>query len=366
MSHKIYDFAVIGAGIAGASIGSELATDAQVLVLEREEFAGYHTTGRSAAFWEETYGGPLVVPLARASLPLLEQLGVLKPRGALYLGRAADQGNLDSFYDQFSAAGVALSWVNAQELRAVLPKLHNDWVRGIRQADCRDIDVGALHGHYLSQARKAGADFAMRAHVSHLTKQHGVWHIATENGDHYQAHCLVNAAGAWGDEVACQAGLGPLGIQPFLRHMVQLELDEAVPKDLPLVLDIEGKFYFKPENGRIWLSPHDEIPAVPHDAAADDLAIAKVIDLFEHVSGWKVRRKERAWAGLRSFAPDRLPVFGHDPRMDGFAWCAGQGGFGIQTAPIAAKIMGDILLGREKTPAASHIDYTAFEPSRLL
>jgi len=177
---------------------------------------------------------------------------------------------------------------------------------------------------------------------------------------------LVNAAGAWADGVAGAADVPLLGIAPLRRTMVQLRLGRSGMKDLPLVDSADGTFYFKGEtDNSVWLSPHDEIPSEPCDAAPDEIDVATAIDRFEQVVDWPVERVERSWAGLRSFAPDRLPVYGFHPNASGFFWCAGQGGFGIQTSPAAAKLAAAALLGEEPDASVSHIDPALFSPLRF-
>ena len=205
----------------------------------------------------------------------------------------------------------------------------------------------------------------MGARVAGLSREHGVWHIASEGGESFMAATLVNAAGAWADRLAAMAGARALGIQPLRRTVAQLRTEPTPPPDLPLVLDIAGRFYFKPDAGRLWLSPHDETPSDPCDAAPEELAVAEAIDRFESVVNWKVEAVERRWAGLRSFAPDRLPVYGRDPRTEGFAWFAGQGGFGIQTAPAAARLAAQELLGLERDEMTRNLDAQQYRPSRF-
>ena len=171
---------------------------------------------------------------------------------------------------------------------------------------------------------------------------------------------------SWADPVARLCGAAPLGIQPYRRTVAQLRTDPPAPAGLPHVADIAGRFYFKPEaGGRLWLSPSDETPTDPCDAAPEELDVAIAIDRLEGVVDWQVRSVERKWAGLRTFAPDRLPVYGFDPAVPGFFWCAGQGGFGIQTAPAAARLAAAVLLGTNPHPSVSDIDPSAYAPTRL-
>jgi D-arginine dehydrogenase len=341
-----FDIVIVGAGIAGASLASELAPHASVLVLEAEDQPGYHATGRSAAFWSETYGGPLIQPLTCASGPWLREHGLLSPRGELHLARAADRPLLDELVGEFQGR-VAMERWPAATARDWLPGLADDYVEALWMPSCTDIDVAAAHHLFLKIARQAGAQLRCAAPLQRASRNAGGWELMAA-GEPIEADVLVSAAGAWADRVAEIAGVPPIGIQPYRRTVVQLEVDPPAPTDLPLVMAMDGSFYFKPEaGGRLWLSPHDETPDAPCDAAADELDVAIAIDHFERAVRWPVRRVERRWAGLRSFAPDRLPVYGFDPLEPRFFWCAGQGGFGIQTAPAAAAMAAGLLLGRE-------------------
>jgi len=194
----------------------------------------------------------------------------------------------------------------------------------------------------------------------------GRWNIALENGSTVGASILVNAAGAWGDDVAKRSGARPLGIAPKRRTMVQLRVGRSGLRGLPLVGDEDGTFYFKGESDRsVWLSPHDEIATAPCDAAPEEIDVATAIARFEQVVDWPVERVERSWAGLRSFAPDRLPVYGFAPEQSDFFWCAGQGGFGIQTAPAASELAASVLLGIPPGESIGHIDPALFSPARF-
>lgn len=360
-----YDIAVIGAGMAGASLAAELSAHASVLLLESEDRPGYHTTGRSAAFWEECYGGPDVVPLTLASGGYLRDHGFLSPRGALYIGRAEDAGKLDAFVARFAGSGVSIERLGRAQLEQHIPGLRPEWTGAVWEPACADIDVAGLHQHYLALAKRRGVNLTTRARVQSLAREAGEWIIETEQGATYRVGTIANAGGPWADPVAELAGARPLGIQPLLRTVAQLRTDPAPPADLPLVLDISGRFYFKPESGRLWLSPHDETPSAPLDAAPEELAVAQAIDRFEQVADWQVRAVERKWAGLRSFAPDRLPVYGYDPRVERLFWFAGQGGFGIQTAPAAARLGAQLLLGQEPDEMTKALDVALYAPERF-
>jgi len=356
-----FDFAIVGAGIAGASVAAGLAPHGRVLLIEAEDRPGYHSTGRSAAFWTESYGGPQVQPLTTASGPFLHEHGFLCPRGALTLARQSEREELAAFVAEFRALGVRVDDLDRAALEARLPALRGEWVAGAFEPDCCDIDVAALHQHWLAAARQGGAELWTRAKLARAERSGDGWQLTLADGRTAQADVLVNAAGAWADPVAELAGMRPLGIQPYRRTVAQLRLADGPPADLPLVLGIDGLFYFKPEVGRLWLSPHDETPSPPCDAAPEELDIALAIDRFEHVVDWPITAIEHRWAGLRSFAPDRLPVYGFDPDQPGFFWFAGQGGFGIQTAPAAADLACALLLGQ--VPAA--VDPAPYDPRRF-
>lgn len=356
-----FDFAIVGAGIAGASLAAGLAAHGRTVLLEAEDRPGYHSTGRSAAFWTESYGGPQVQPLTTASGPFLLKHGFLSPRGALTLARTSELDALASFAAEFRALGVQVDDLDRTALEGRLPGLRDEWAAGAYEPDCCDIDVAGLHQHWLSSAGLGGAELWTRARLAKAERTANRWNLALDDGRTLEASLLINAAGAWADPVAEMSGVSPLGIMPLRRTVAQLQLTDGPPADLPLVLGIDGLFYFKPEAGRLWLSPHDETPTLPCDAAPEELDIALAIDRFEQVVDWPIVRIEHRWAGLRSFAPDRLPVYGFDAAATGFFWFAGQGGFGIQTAPAAAELAIGLILG---APAGA-VDPEPYDPKRF-
>jgi D-arginine dehydrogenase len=336
--------------------------------MEMEAQPGYHTTGRSAAFWVESYGGPGIVPLTRGSRAFF--LGppsgfadrpLLSPRLALHLAPPDDAelgGALAAVAAEFDEGGVAYRWCDAAEALTFpgLAMMRPEWrQRAIEEPDCYDIDVAALHQGYLR-----GGRVMTDAAVTELARNGEGWRIVTRAGE-VRATTVVNAAGAWADGVAALAGARLLGLQPLRRTMAVLDIDPPPPADLPVVMDAAGRFYFKPDSGRLWLSPHDETPDVAHDVRPDEMDLAVVIDRFERATEVRVRRLETSWAGLRTFAPDRLPVFGWDGDVPGFFWCAGQGGFGIQTAPAAGDLCAALLLG--EAAALDPAPYLATRPA---
>lgn len=366
------DVLIVGAGIAGASLAAALAPYRRVLMVEAEDAPGYHATGRSAAFWQETYGGPGVQPLSIASFGALHDpprdfsaRGFLSPRTAINLARRDDAVAVDAFAADFSARGVPIERMSAAEIERRVPGVRPEWSEAAYEASCSDIDVGALHAAYLRAAKRAGAMLATRARLDGARRTGTGWEVGLGH-ETLRADLIVNAAGAWADQLAEACGAAPLGIQPFRRTIVQLRLDYPVPASLPLVIDIGGAFYFKGESeGRIWLSPHDETPSPPCDAAPEELDVALAIERLRQVVDWPVAAVERKWAGLRSFAPDRLPVFGADPRVPGFIWCAGQGGFGIQTSPAISALLAAQLGAPAPEGAIAGIDPAPYAPSRF-
>ena len=357
-----YDIAIIGAGIAGASLAAELAPHARVILLESESQPGYHSTGRSAAFWSETYGGPRIQPLTSASGPALREGGFLDPLGSLHIGRVGDRAKFDAFLTEFEGSGIALRPI---EPASLVPGLRPDWTIGVLEESCAYIDVAGLHAAYLGAARRGGAELRVRAALVAARRAGGNWALQTAAGE-VRADVVVNAAGAWADPVAALFGARMLDIQPYRRTLVQLRTEPEAPHGMPHVVDISGDFYFKPEaGGKLWLSPHDEALVAASDVQPEELDVAIAIDRLEHVVDWEIAAVERKWAGLRSFAPDRLPVYGFDPAAPGLFWCAGQGGFGIQTAPAAAMLAASVLLARTPDPLVAALDPADYAPGRF-
>lgn len=359
-----FDVIIVGGGIAGASVGAEIAARRRTLIIEAESQCGYHSTGRSAAFYLESYGGPEVAKLNRASHDFLSsppadfaESGFLRTRGDLHITK----GELPQL-----PPGVDSRIVERVELEQLLPGVRPEWRKALFEPGCADIDVAALHGAFLRQFRRGGGTVRTGARLQSASRNEDRWTIQLADGSTLSASLIVNAAGAWADSVARACGVGPIGIEPKRRTMVQLRVGRRGIRDLPLVDDADGTFYFKGEgDSTIWLSPHDEIPTHPCDAAPEEIDVATAIDRFERVVDWPVERVERSWAGLRSFAPDRLPVYGFDRDVPGFFWCAGQGGFGIQTSPAAAKMASGILLGQAPDSMVADIESSVFSPMRF-
>lgn len=363
----IHDVAIVGAGIAGASLawslGQRSGAACSVALVEMEAQPGYHTTGRSAAIWVESYGGPGIVPLSRASRSFFVDPPagftpgpLLSPRPGLNIAPPDDQGELEALAAEFDIGGVDYRRLDAVAL-AGYAILKPEWrTRALLEEDCYDIDVAALHQGYLRGVAGWKPTLHTDAEVSACVRQDGVWTLTTRAGP-IRARTLVNAAGAWADPFAALAGAQPRGLQPLRRTMAVLIIDPPPPADLPTIFDAKGRFYFKSDGSRLWLSPHDETPDVAHDVRPDEMDLAIVIDQFEQASTARVVRLDSSWAGLRTFTADRLPVFGWDGAVEGLFWCAGQGGFGIQTAPAAADLCAALLLG--ETPKVDATPYLA-------
>ena len=263
MSRKA-DILIVGAGMAGASLAAELSGRASVLVAEAEAHAGYHSTGRSAAFWSESYGGPWVQPLTSASGPFLaapppdfHDRPFLSPRGAVHIADSEGRAKLEAMRSEFEGTEVWMEPIGRERMEQLIPGVSKGWDTGLAEPSCADIDVGALHSAYLRRARGRGVEILTNASVERAERVPAGWRVETRQGS-IEAGILINAAGAWADEVAERAGEARLGIRPYRRTLVQLRIDPPAPADLPLVIDANGRFYFKPEaGGRLWLSPHD-------------------------------------------------------------------------------------------------------------
>lgn len=374
------DVIIIGAGIAGVTLAAELCTTRSVCLIEAEDHPAYHSTGRSNALWHETYGGPFIQPLTAASRNWLDQppagyggISFLNPRPTLCLGQDGDAGDIAAFIAEFEQAGVVLERLDAAQLQALIPGLRPQWTLGILENSSADIDVAAYHAACVKKIRRAGGTVLTGARVDGLTYKNGEWTVtARSHSVHASASApisapiIVNAAGAWADHVAELAGVTPLSITPYRRTIAQVRVAGGVDRGLPMVTHIHGTFYFKPDTtSRISVSPHDETQVLPCDAAPEEIDIAIAIDRFQNVVDWPVEAVEHAWAGLRSFAPDRLPVFGFEPGVEGFFWCAGQGGFGIQTAPAIAQLSAAQILNKAIDAAFLAINPALYAPDRL-
>jgi D-arginine dehydrogenase len=368
-----FDIAVIGAGIAGASVAAELAQTHSVVVLEREAMPGYHSTGRSAALFSEIYGNAVVRALSRASHdffydppPGFAEHALIKPRGALYIARGEQLQRLEQFAANHDIAG-SIRQIMPDEAFRLCPILRRDYVHAaLIEADASDVDVDALHQGYLRKFRAGGGALAVNAEVQSLDYHDRQWHIGTREGV-FRAGTIVNAAGAWADAIATIAGAAPLHIQPRRRTAVLVEVPGDQSADgWPMVIDIEETFYLKPDAGLLLISPADETPVPACDVQPEEFDVAVAVDRVEHATTLKINRIRKRWAGLRSFAPDRSPVIGFDPVIPNFFWLAAQGGYGIQTAPAAAMLAATLLRGGDATLSdIAGVSVAALSPNRF-
>ena len=340
------DIAIIGGGIAGASVAAELALDHRVVLLEREPHAGYHTSGRSAALFTETYGNATIRALTVGSRAFLEEPGagfapdpLLTPRGALHVGTHGQEAELAKTLETGSRLVPSVRALTKAEALAMVPVLRPDHVIGaVLEPDARDIDTNALLQGFLRLTKVRGGQIVLKAEVTALSRDADRWTLDTTAGP-VRAGIVVNAAGAWADELAALAGLEPIGMAPKRRTAFVIEPATEVPfQHWPMVISAVEDIYFKPDAGRILVSPADETDSPPTDAQPEEIDVAIAIDRLETMSQMGVRRIVRRWAGLRTFAPDRTTVVGFDPRSPGFFWLAGQGGYGFQTSPAMASV----------------------------
>ncbi len=358
-----FDIVIVGGGIAGASLAARLAGQRRVLLLESEDLCGRHATGRSAAFWQASLGG--ASPERRLSLlskPMFDSgwpdnpVPLLRRRGALHL--TGPSGETFGADDDLSGEDRPVR-LDRAELDRLIPGLREQWTGAFYEASCADIDVAALHSACLAAARRSGAVIATDRGLKSALYDGEQWIV----GGTAAAPVLVNAAGAWGDEVAERCGVAPLGLTPMRRTVVQLRVDQTGLKDLPFVTDLHASFYFKGEgDSSLWVCPLDETPSAPCDCAPEEIDVANAIESLEKSVTWMVHRVEHKWAGLRTFAPDRAMKFGFDSAAPGFFWCVGQGGMGIQTAPAASLLCARLILGEPLGPELAGLDPANFAP----
>lgn len=376
-SETVFDYVVIGAGIAGASVAYWLAQEgASILVLERESQPGYHSTGRSAAMFMETYGTEHTRALTRASRDFFlnppagfTDSPILTPRGVLYIGTEGQEQLLDDAEGAFLAQHLEVSRVTTQQaVEQVSCLLADKLVGAIYDHVASDIDVNALHQGYLRGMAQQGAVLRCNAELQSGRHESGVWILQLADGSTVRGRAVVNAAGAWADPVAEQCGVAPLNIQPMRRSAFLFQAPEGVEfSHWPTVIGVDESFYFKPDAGALLGSPANADPVAPHDVVADELDVATGIYRIEEVSTLRIRRPSHVWAGLRSFAPDHEFVVGWDDQSPAFFWLAGQGGYGIQTASGSSALASALLRGEPVPEWLREFDVSAdvVSPRRL-
>lgn len=353
------DILVIGGGIAGLSAAARLSENAKVTVIEAEASLGYHASGRSAALIEPNYGASSVQALNRASVDFLESGGYLSPRGLLIIAQAHERAAFEK-----DAAALGTSPITQAEAISFVPVLNPAKLAyAAYHVDAQDIDTDLLLQDFARTLRKNGGTIETGCRVDAI-------HWASEKWDlraadiHFTAPMLVNAAGAWADHIAELAHVAPLGITPHRRSMARIPAPGGHDVSAwPMFFGVDETWYAKPDAGCLLVSPADEDAVKPHDAWAEDLTLAQGLALYEEMVTEPVTRLQSSWAGLRSFAPDRTLVLGRDPDHPAFVWCAGQGGYGFQTAPAASQLLADLVGGR--TPSLDKDVLAALRPERL-
>jgi D-arginine dehydrogenase len=366
------DICIVGGGIAGLSLAAELAPHANVIVLEAEEQPGRHATGRSVANYSETHSTPAVRALTRASRdtlmhppPDFADRSILTERAVLYFGRDDQRAALDALARDASAAGTTIKALTSVETLALAPSLRADYVAaGVLEPEAYDIDVDLLLQARVRAFKRADGRLICGSRLEGATRDGTTWRIEA-GGRQIAANVLVNAAGAWADDVAMRAGVAPIGFVPKLRSVALLPVDDRDIGALPFCVDADGAFYLKPDSGRLLLSPMDERPHPPADAFADDYALAEAMERLTQATSFPARRPSHSWGGLRTFAPDRTFVIGFDGRAPGFFWLAGQGGAGIQTSPAASSLAAFLVLGDGAASRVPAVDPQIVSPQRF-
>ena len=379
------DIAIVGAGIAGASLAyflTQADPQRRVVLLEAEEQPGYHSTGRSAAAFIEGYGPAQVRALSRASLAFFRQPPtgftehpVLQPRGLLVLARAEQTGALDERQAQAEAEQRPFERWSRSEVLQRVPALRAEvFDEAGHDPQATDIDVHSLHQGYLRGARRAGAQLVTQARITSIERRDEGWRLGWHSGQDLHTldtACLVNAAGAWADELARMAGCSPLGLQPCRRSAWRFQPQGLAPglstAHWPLIMSEDETWYLKPDAGELLASPANADPTVPQDVQPEIEDIALGIERIEQHFQFRVGRPTRTWAGLRTFAPDGQLVNGFDPQDPRFFWLAGQGGYGIQTSPAMGRAAARQLLGQalDGDLLALGLTEAALSPRRL-
>ena len=352
MTTNTFDIVVIGAGMAGATAAAFLSLDKRVALIEAEEVAGYHTTGRSAAMWIENYGPPDVRALTRLSRGFyvdppagFTETPLIRFRPVLTVASMEQLADLDHAL----AVGKGIRRIAVTQAEAMVPALRSGYLGGAAlEDDAFDMDVAAIHQGFLRMLRAQGGVLGLRNRAGKIERDGGIWIVEASTGELFRAPVVVNAAGAWGDEVARLAGVEPIGLEPRRRTALIVDPSPFDVSEWPMIIDVQEGWYARPEaRMRLFVSPADATPTYPHDVQPEEFDIAVGIDRMQQALDIPVRRVEHSWAGLRTFSPDGSLVFGWDTKVDGFFWCVGQGGYGIQTAPAAGRFVADLVLGRD-------------------
>ena len=370
------DFAIIGAGMAGASVAWQLAGQASVLLLERESQPGYHTTGRSAALFMETYGTPQIRALTRASRTFFEQpppgfcdSPILSPRGVLFVAAPDQLDQLENTWQELHEHSPSLQRLSPAELVERAPCLRLEALGGgLAESGAADMDVHGLHQGYLRGLRQRGGTVRTNAEVVALSRADGLWTVTLADGSRVQTRTVVNAAGAWADVVGQMAGAAPIGLTPCRRTAFTFPAPDGLDlPSLPAIIAVDESFYIKPDARQLLGSPANADPMHPHDVAPEEIDVATGIWHIEQMTTFQIRRPSHTWAGLRSFVPDGDMVIGWDGQVEGLFWLAAQGGYGIQSAPGYALLARNLALGEplDAALAAQGVEAAALSPQRI-
>jgi D-arginine dehydrogenase len=363
-----FDVIIIGAGMVGAATAAYLSPTHKVALIEAEEQAGYHTTGRSAAIWIHNYGPPEVRVLTGLSRDFfltppedISPTPLGTARQIIYLAPADQIPFLDALINQ----DLGITEISLADVKSQVPAYIEGYAtRAALEPSSFDMDVAALHQAYLRRHRHNGGALMLRARAGKITRRNGLWHAQVTDGSEISAPILVNAAGAWGDEIATLAGLPPIGLVPCRRTAAIIDPSPHDVANWPLVQAADHSWYTRPEaRSKLMVTPCDETPMHPHDVQPDEIDIAIGIDRMQQALNLLVKRVEHSWAGLRTFTPDRNLAFGFDSQTPGFFWCVGQGGYGIQTAPAAGQLTAAMIANRNPGPAGDIIP--AINPMRF-
>lgn len=370
MNNDEFDVLIIGGGIAGAALGAQIASDRRVAVLDMEDQPGYHSTGRSAALFAQSYGNVVIRALTRASrdfffTPQLDftEDRLVTPRTVMIFGYEDKRAAFDAFVAHEIPAP-DLEVITADEALALCPVLKAEGLLGaVLDTGSADLEVNTLHQSYLRLLKRNGGLFllGMRVEAIAFDPARG-WTVSTGT-EELRCKVLVNAAGAWADTIAAMAGVAPIGVEPRRRTAALIDVPEGTDAhDWPMILDAEESFYMKPDAGLLLISPADETLSEPEDAQPEELDIAIAADRVETFTTLSIRRIKSSWAGLRTFVSDRSPVVGFDTVQPGFFWMAALGGYGIQTAPALSALAAKLVL---RQPTESDFASLGFEPEAI-
>ena len=371
MSNLFADVLIIGGGIAGTSVGASLASEIKVILVEAEEHLGFHSTGRSVAVYAPAYGSNIIRKLTSESSILFTRVEqklsqpILSPRGFLFIGRKNQSQAMATLHEELSKLS-SLTSMNLQEAQAMVPAIRSEYLeKALYDPEAKDIDVSSLHNYYINELRSYGGKLLLSQRVHEIKKTGSSYEVIC-NSIKINCKKIINASGAWADEIGQLAGCKKLDLKPLRRTAFSFQPDNWAYKHWPVVIDCEENFYIKPETGSIIGSPADEKVDIPRDVYAEEIDIAIGMDRIKAALNFKVHSVNSSWAGLRTFSPDREPAVGFDPQDESFFWLAGQGGYGIQTAPYLGRFAADLVLEKNIIPSSKEACLKSeLDPSRF-